>query len=81
MLRRNVIPGLAIGLILIVCATALTIASADDMRVVNAAMKDDKEAVRALVKQAADVNAPQGDGLTGRCTGPDSTAMPRWPRC
>src|SRR5207237_10353467 len=32
--------------------------------VADAAMHGDREAVRALLKQAADVNAAQGDGMT-----------------
>src|SRR5207342_2267227 len=32
--------------------------------VADAAMKGNKEAVRSLIKQAADVNAAQGDGMT-----------------
>src|ERR1019366_7514228 len=64
MSRRNVILVFSICLIGIVCVASLTIAATDDARVANAAMKGDKEAVRNLVKQAVDVNAPQGDGLT-----------------
>src|SRR6266576_2669709 len=64
MLRRNLMLGLTISLIAILCATGIMMASADDVRVPNAAMKGDKEAVRALLKQAADVNASQGDGMT-----------------
>jgi len=40
------------------------IASAADSRLADAAKKDDKKAVRALVEQHADVNAPQVDGTT-----------------
>jgi uncharacterized protein len=36
----------------------------NDTRVADAAMKGDLAAVRALLKQGADVNAPQGDGMT-----------------
>ena len=32
--------------------------------VADAAMEGDRDAVRALLKQAADVNAAQGDGMT-----------------
>ena len=64
MLRRSVIVGLTISLIGIACLAAMSLASGDDVRVANAAMKGDKEAVRALLKQAADVNAAQGDGMT-----------------
>jgi len=58
------IVGLTISLIGIACLAAMSLASGDDVRVANAAMKGDKEAVRALLKQAADVNAAQGDGMT-----------------
>jgi ankyrin repeat protein len=63
-MRRNLTIGLTISLVAILCAAAFMMASSDDLRVVNAAMKGDKEAVRSLVKQAADVNAAQGDGTT-----------------
>src|SRR5882724_11452461 len=39
-------------------------ASAAGSRLADAAKKDDKKAVRALVEQHADVNAPQVDGTT-----------------
>ena len=35
-----------------------------DSPVADAAMRSDVETVRALVKQGADVNAAQGDGMT-----------------
>jgi ankyrin repeat protein len=38
--------------------------SASDARVADAAMEGNREAVRTLLKQAADVNAAQGDGMT-----------------
>src|SRR5262249_29158953 len=44
--------------------TALMVSAVTDSRVADAAMKGDKEGVRALVKQAVDVNAAQGDGMT-----------------
>src|SRR5579871_5999371 len=64
MLRRNVIIGFTTGLIAVICIAAYLVAGSDDTRVANAAMKGDKEAVRFLLKQAADVNAAQGDGMT-----------------
>jgi ankyrin repeat protein len=64
MLRRNVILGFTAGLLAVICVAALILAGSDDTRVANAAMKGDKEAVRSLLKQAADVNAAQGDGMT-----------------
>jgi ankyrin repeat protein len=48
----------------ICCVTVLVTASADDARVANAAMKGDKETVRNLIWQAADINAARGDGMT-----------------
>ena len=39
-------------------------AAGGDLRVVDAVMKGDKEAVRSLLKENADVNAPQPDGAT-----------------
>ena len=43
---------------------ALAAAPASDLRVVDAVRKGDKEAVRSLVQQRADVNAAQADGST-----------------
>src|SRR6059036_2156841 len=54
---------LVIILIGLVAMTALIVA-ATDTRVADAAMNRDKQAVIALIKQAADVNAAQGDGMT-----------------
>jgi ankyrin repeat protein len=64
MMRRNWIVGLTIGLNGVLLAAAMMLASAEDARVANAAMRGDKAAVRDLIKQAADVNAAQGDGST-----------------
>lgn len=63
-MRRNWTIGLAIGLTSVVFATALLLAATEDARVANAAMRGDKAAVRDLIKQAADINAAQGDGST-----------------
>jgi ankyrin repeat protein len=46
----------------VLCAAVL--AAAGDTRVADAAQRGDRAAVRALVKQAADVNGAQGDGMT-----------------
>src|SRR5262245_59606564 len=43
---------------------ALLAAAPPDAPVADAAMRGDVEAVRALSKQGADVNAAQGDGMT-----------------
>jgi len=45
--------------------TAVILGTAADTRIADAAMKGDKETVRSLLKQAADVNSSQGDGMTG----------------
>ncbi len=61
MLRKSRI---AAGLIGVLCLVPFMTAAAGDTRVADAAMKGDKDAVRALIKQAVDVNAAQGDGMT-----------------
>lgn len=45
------------------CVAALSVA-ADDARVADAAQHSDRDRVAYLIKQLADVNAPQGDGTT-----------------
>jgi ankyrin repeat protein len=45
-------------------AFVVSASSRPDSPVADAAMRGDAEAVRALLKQGADVNAPQGDGST-----------------
>jgi ankyrin repeat protein len=59
MLRRNMTWG---GLGALALSTLLY--GAPSAPVADAAMQGNKEAVRALLKQAADVNAAQGDGMT-----------------
>src|SRR5262245_12267432 len=48
------------------CALALTalVSAAGSSPVADAAQQGDRDAVSALLKQAADVNAAQGDGMT-----------------
>src|SRR6058998_2452211 len=46
------------------CLPALAGAASGPTLVADAAQSGDREAVRALLKQAADVNAAQGDGMT-----------------
>ena len=46
------------------CIAALLAAAPVDTRLADAAMQGDKDAVRSLLKQKVDVNAPQGDGTT-----------------
>ena len=52
------------GLLAALSVTASVIGAANDVRVVNAAMKSDLEAVRDLIEEAADVNSALGDGTT-----------------
>jgi uncharacterized protein len=59
MLRNLIITALAISLL-----TVWIPAATGDTRVADAAMKNDIEAVRALLRQAADANSSQGDGMT-----------------
>jgi ankyrin repeat protein len=47
-----------------VLATAWLAAAPSTTPVADAAMKDDRDAVRALLKQGADAGAAQGDGMT-----------------
>lgn len=51
------------GLIGALCTTVVLLA-AGDTRMADAAMQGNKESVRSLIRQKADVNAPQGDGMT-----------------
>lgn len=46
------------------CLSAWLHAAAGDAAVADAAMNKDTQAVRTLLKQGGDVNAPQGDGMT-----------------
>src|SRR5262245_36474778 len=50
--------------IAILTVASLTSAATPDRRVVDAAEKRDREAVKNLVKQRANVNTPQPDGAT-----------------
>jgi len=51
------------SMIIAVC-TAAILSAAADTRLADAAMRGDKDAVRSLLKQKADVNAAHGDGAT-----------------
>src|SRR5438128_9157059 len=44
--------------------TAVVLAAASKSPVADAAMRGDRDSVRSLLKQGADVNAAQGDGMT-----------------
>ncbi len=59
MVRRNVMRGAVVAL-----SVSALLHAAPGAPVADAAMQGDREAVRALLKQAADVNAAQGDGMT-----------------
>jgi len=48
----------------LVLLAAAAVASANDLRLLEAVRNQDREAVRALLDQHVDVNAPQGDGAT-----------------
>ncbi len=58
---RNAVAACAV---LLVPAIYLTVLNAANSPVADAAMKGDKAAVQALIKQKADVNLPQADGAT-----------------
>ncbi|MGE5246251.1 MAG: ankyrin repeat domain-containing protein [Betaproteobacteria bacterium] len=64
MLRTRVTIGVCAGAVGAWCLTALLLAAPNDARVADAAMRGDADAVRGLLKDAADVNAAQGDGMT-----------------
>src|SRR5262245_30845968 len=64
MLRNRTIVAISASLIGILVITAWIIGAVTDTRVADAAMKGDRAAVKTLVKQAVDVNAAQGDGMT-----------------
>ena len=52
------------GLLTVLSATGTMHGAANDLRVVTAAMNGDLEAVRNLIREAADVNTSLGDGTT-----------------
>src|SRR5499433_153735 len=64
MLRKGTIGGFCVGLAGILYLTSFLVAAAGDTRVADAAQKGDKDTVRSLIRQAVDVNAAQGDGMT-----------------
>ncbi len=63
MLRRTLRNIFGAGAIAALCASALLNAAASSS-IADAAQQGDADAVRALLKQAADVNAAQADGMT-----------------
>ena len=58
MLKRSLLTGLSLTLFLVVSAKAA------DSPLADAAMRGDKAAVRALLKDKVDINAAQDDGST-----------------
>jgi ankyrin repeat protein len=64
MLNRTTISGLCLASVAVLGLGAFMIASSGDTRVADAAQAGNAEAVRTLLKQAVDVNAAQGDGMT-----------------
>ncbi len=63
-MRAKVLVASATGFVAGLCAISLLIATAGDTRMADAAMQNDLQAVRSLIKQATDVNSSQGDGMT-----------------
>ena len=59
---RNLFGGLVVSATGALCLSATLVAS--ESSVADAAMQGGREAVRSLLKQGADVNAAQGDGMT-----------------
>ena len=64
MLKRIGKAGLRAGALVALCATTLWAATALDAPVAEAAARGDLESVRTLLRDGADVNAAQGDGMT-----------------
>ncbi len=64
MLRKNIIWAVSLSLAVALSVTLVLIGSPVDTRVADAAMMRDADAVRGLIRQAADVNSAQGDGMT-----------------
>lgn len=62
--RPSASPRLWIALMVTACLPALVVAAPADSAVADAAMAGDSELVRSLLRQAADVNAAQSDGMT-----------------
>ena len=64
MLKRIGKAGLRAAVLVALCATTLWAAAAMDAPVAEAAARGDLESVRTLLRDGADVNAAQGDGMT-----------------
>jgi uncharacterized protein len=61
---KRLFHGFCLSLALAVGTTALVGAAPGESRVADAVMAGDQDAVRALLKDGADVNSAQGDGMT-----------------
>jgi ankyrin repeat protein len=62
--RKNIVIGLCISLMGVVAIAGSMPGEGNDTRVADAAMDGNRELLRSLIKQAADVNSSQGDGMT-----------------
>jgi uncharacterized protein len=66
-MRIGCLPGLGLGVVFSVatlCAAGVGGTDRQDAPIANAVQQRDRQAVLSLLKQQADVNAPQGDGAT-----------------
>ena len=63
MIRANVTAGSLLRVWFVLLGAA-AVASASDLRLLEAVRNQDRDAVRALLEQHVDVNTPQGDGAT-----------------
>ena len=64
MLRKNLIGAGTLSALGIMAVTLVLAGAPVDTRVADAAMAGDVDAVRALLREAVDVNSAQGDGMT-----------------
>src|SRR5438046_9032595 len=64
MWHRNLVAAFTLVLIGMIVASSTFLATPAESRIAEAAMRNDINAVRSLLKQAEDVNAAQGDGMT-----------------
>ena len=64
MMTNRLFRGFCLSMAGAMCMSALLAAAPDQSRVAEAVMAGDKDAVRALLKDGADVNSAQGDGMT-----------------
>ena len=63
-MRRRLISGIALSTIGALVLSASLIAGSNEAPVAEAAMAGDRDTVRSLLKEGADVNAAMGDGMT-----------------